>query len=80
MFVPLPVPLVLQRAAPDLWRLKAPLPLRSTHGKSLSLHTLTDMHDGKFGGKNITSTWKIHELILFSATRNHLSRARLLFP
>ncbi|XP_053494261.1 POU domain, class 2, transcription factor 2-like [Ictalurus furcatus] len=31
MFVPLPVPLVLQRAAPDLWRLKAPLPLRSTH-------------------------------------------------
>ncbi|KAK2864438.1 hypothetical protein Q7C36_003592 [Tachysurus vachellii] len=31
MFVPLPVPLVLQRAAPDLWRLKAPLPQRSTH-------------------------------------------------
>lgn len=40
MFVPLPVPLVFQRSSRDFgaWRLKAPLPLRSSSGKSL--HTL----------------------------------------
>lgn len=35
MFVPLPVPFVFQRTAPDLnaWRLKSPLALRSNSGK-----------------------------------------------
>ena len=35
MFVPLPVPFVFQRTAPDLnaWRLKSPLTLRSNSGK-----------------------------------------------
>lgn len=39
MFVPLPVPFVFQRAAPDLsaWRLKSPLALRSNSGKTCSL-------------------------------------------
>ncbi|KAI5087285.1 POU domain, class 2, transcription factor 2 isoform X1 [Silurus meridionalis] len=40
MFVPLPVPLMLQRAAPELWRLKAPLHMRSTHGRPQG-HTAT---------------------------------------
>lgn len=36
MFVPLPVPFVFQRTAPDLsaWRLKSPLALRSSSGKT----------------------------------------------
>lgn len=36
MFVPLPVPFVFQRTAPDLnaWRLKSPLALRSNSGKT----------------------------------------------
>lgn len=35
MFVPLPVPFVFQRTAPELnaWRLKSPLALRSNSGK-----------------------------------------------
>ncbi|KAK1805406.1 hypothetical protein P4O66_019719 [Electrophorus voltai] len=39
MFVPLPVPLVFQRTAPDFsaWRLKSPLALRSSSGKTLLL-------------------------------------------
>ena len=39
MFVPLPVPFVFQRSAPDLnaWRLKSPLALRSNSGKPFSL-------------------------------------------
>lgn len=39
MFVPLPVPFVFQRTAPDLnaWRLKSPLALRSNSGKTFSL-------------------------------------------
>ncbi|KAL1255058.1 hypothetical protein QQF64_013119 [Cirrhinus molitorella] len=39
MFVPLPVPLVFQRTAPDFsaWRLKSPLPLRSGNSGVLVL-------------------------------------------
>lgn len=39
MFVPLPVPFVFQRTAPDLnaWRLKSPLALRSNSGKTFFL-------------------------------------------
>lgn len=40
MFVPLPVPLVFQRTAPDFsaWRLKSPLPLRSGDSGKRSLY------------------------------------------
>lgn len=39
MFVPLPVPFMFQRTAPDLnaWRLKSPLALRSDSGKTFSV-------------------------------------------
>lgn len=51
MFVPLPVPFVFQRTAPDLnaWRLKSPLALRSDPGKTFSviLATLATLHVGK---------------------------------
>ncbi|KAK9514034.1 hypothetical protein VZT92_027525 [Zoarces viviparus] len=42
MFVPLPVPFVFQRTAPDLnaWRLKSPLALRSNSGKTFLLFSL----------------------------------------
>lgn len=42
MFVPLPVPFVFQRTAPDLnaWRLKSPLALRSNSGKTFFLFSL----------------------------------------
>lgn len=43
MFVPLPVPFVFQRTAPDLtaWRLKSPLALRSNSGKTSFLFSTT---------------------------------------
>jgi len=42
MFVPLPVPLVFQRTAPDFsaWRLKSPLPLRSGNSGKRNLYLL----------------------------------------
>ncbi len=42
MFVPLPVPFVFQRTAPDLnaWRLKSPLALRSNSGKTFFFSSL----------------------------------------
>ncbi|MEQ2160605.1 hypothetical protein GOODEAATRI_001008 [Goodea atripinnis] len=42
MFVPLPVPFVFQRTAPDLsaWRLKSPLALRSNSGKTFYCYYL----------------------------------------
>ncbi|KAG1946701.1 POU domain, class 2, transcription factor [Pimephales promelas] len=49
MFVPLPVPLVFQRTAPDFsaWRLKSPLPLRS--GNSVDIRMSKAVDDDKMG-------------------------------
>ncbi|XP_043092166.1 POU domain, class 2, transcription factor 2 isoform X5 [Puntigrus tetrazona] len=49
MFVPLPVPLVFQRTAPDFsaWRLKSPLPLRS--GNSVDIRMSKAVEDDKMG-------------------------------
>ncbi|XP_051728961.1 POU domain, class 2, transcription factor 2 isoform X7 [Ctenopharyngodon idella] len=49
MFVPLPVPLVFQRTAPDFsaWRLKSPLPLRS--GNSVDIRMSKAVDDDKTG-------------------------------
>uniref|UniRef100_A0A9J7ZS33 POU domain protein n=2 Tax=Cyprinus carpio TaxID=7962 RepID=A0A9J7ZS33_CYPCA len=49
MFVPLPVPLVFQRTAPDFsaWRLKSPLPLRS--GDSVDIRMSKAVDDDKMG-------------------------------
>ncbi|KAA0710046.1 hypothetical protein E1301_Tti018283 [Triplophysa tibetana] len=43
MFVPLPVPLVFQRTAPDFgaWRLKSPLQLRSSNSGAVGVDKLT---------------------------------------
>ncbi|XP_042601292.1 POU domain, class 2, transcription factor 2 isoform X5 [Cyprinus carpio] len=49
MFVPLPVPLVFQRTAPDFsaWRLKSPLPLRS--GNSVDIRMSKAVEEDKMG-------------------------------
>lgn len=46
MFVPLPVPFVFQRTAPDLnaWRLKSPLALRSNSGKTFFSSLFSLLH------------------------------------